>query len=114
MEYFMEKITQLEKFELGGQIKSAQNKEVRELYNGARRRLIDIKLTENAVLTKHTAPEPITVLCLAGKGVFMAGENLEEKLDLSAGVLLTLEAGILHEVAAEPEIHILVTRFKDI
>jgi hypothetical protein len=27
---------------------------------------------------------------------------------------LTLEAGILHEVAAAPEIHLLVTKFKDI
>lgn len=110
----MKTITLLEKFDLGGQLKAAKNKEVRELYNSTRRRLIDIKLTDNAILTKHTAPEPITVLCLAGKGVFSAGENLEEKLDLSAGVLLTLEAGIQHEVAAEPDIHILVTRFKDI
>lgn len=110
----MKTINLLEKFDLGGKVKSANNKEVRELYNGARRRLIEIKLRENAVLTKHKAPEPITVLCLAGKGVFRAGENLEETLDLSAGVLLTLEAGIEHEVTAEPEIHILVTRFKDI
>lgn len=110
----METLKLLEKFDLGGQVKSAKNKEVRELYNGTRRRLLEIKLTENAVLTKHTAPEPITVLCLAGKGTFRAGENLEEKLDLSAGVFLTLEAGIEHEVAAEPEIHILVTRFRDL
>jgi len=110
----METIKLLEKFELGGQVKAAQNKEVRELFNGAKRRIIEIKLAENAVLTKHQAPEPITVLCLSGKGIFWAGENLEEKLDLSAGVLLTLDAGILHEVTAAPEIHILVTRFKDI
>jgi quercetin dioxygenase-like cupin family protein len=114
MEHFMETIRLLEKFELGGQVKSDKNKEVRELYSGARRRILDIKLRDRAVLTKHQAPEPITVLCLAGKGVFKAGEHLEETLDLSAGVLLTLEAGILHEVAAEPDIHILVTRFKDI
>ena len=110
----METIQLLETFDLGGQVKTEKNKEVRELYNGTRRRLLDIKLTENAILTRHTAPEPITVLCLSGKGIFSAGENLENKLDLSAGVLLTLEAGIQHEVAAEPEIHILVTRFKDI
>ena len=110
----METIKLLEKFELGGQVKAEKNKEVRELFNGARRRMIEIKLRENAVLTKHQAPEPISVLCLAGKGVFKAGENLEETMDLSAGVLLTLEAGILHEVDAAPEIHILVTRFKEI
>jgi quercetin dioxygenase-like cupin family protein len=110
----MKAINILEKFELGGQVKTSKNKEVRELFNGARARIIEIKLSENAVLTKHTAPEPITVLCLAGKGIFKAGEQLDEQTDLTAGVLLTLEAGILHEVAAEPAIHILVTRFKDI
>jgi quercetin dioxygenase-like cupin family protein len=109
----METLKQLEKFDLAGEVKSEKNKEVRELYNGARRRLIEVKLTENAILTKHTAPEPITVLCLAGAGVFRAGERLEEKLELSAGVLLSLEAGIPHEVAAAPGLHILVTRFKD-
>lgn len=110
----METLKQLEKFDLGGEIKSSKNKEVRELYNGARRRLIEIKLTGNAVLSRHTAAEPITVLCLAGSGVFRAGDRLEQELALSAGVLLTLEAGIAHEVAAAPDIHILVTRFKDI
>ena len=110
----MKTINFLEKFELGERIKSVKNKEVHELFNGARRRIIEIKLRENAVLTKHQAPEPISVLCLSGRGVFRAGENLEEKLTLSAGVLLTLETGIAHEVAAEPEIQILVTRFKDI
>ena len=110
----METIKLLEKFEFGGPVKAAKNKEVRELLNCERRRLIEIKLTENAILTRHRAPEPITVMCLAGSGVFKAGENLDEELDLSAGVLLTLEAGVLHEVAAGPDIHILVTRFKDI
>src|SRR5215213_5413794 len=113
MEHFMETIKLLEKFELGGQVKSAKNKEVRELYNGARRRMVEVKLRENAVLTKHKASEPISVLCLSGKGTFTAGANLEDRLELSAGVLLTLDAGIEHEVAAEPEIHLLVTKFKD-
>jgi len=110
----MEIINLLEKFELGGQVKAAKNKEARELFNGPRRRMVEVKLRENAVLTKHKASEPISVLCLSGRGVFAAGESLEEKIDLSAGVLLTLEAGILHEVAAAPEIHLLVTKFKDI
>ena len=110
----MKAIQLLEKFELGGALDAAKGKEVREIYNGARRRMIEVKLSGNAVLTKHKTPEPISVLCLAGKGTFTAGANLEEKLDLSAGVLLTLEGGIEHEVTAAPEIHILVTKFKDI
>lgn len=110
----MKTIELVEKFELGGQVTSVKEKEVREVYNGARRRMVEVKLRENAVLTRHKASEPITVLCLSGKGVFTAGADLEDSLDLSAGVLLTLEGGIEHEVRAAPEIHLLVTKFKDI
>ena len=110
----MKTIELVEKFELGGQVSSVKEKEVREIYNGARRRMVEVKLRENAVLTKHKTPEPISVLCLSGKGVFTAGTDLEDSLDLSAGVLLTLAGGIEHEVRAAPEIHLLVTKFKDI
>jgi quercetin dioxygenase-like cupin family protein len=104
----------IEKIEIGGQAAFTKDKEVREIYNGARRRMIEVKLRENAILTRHKTPEPISVLCLSGKGTFTAGANLEDKLDLSAGVLLTLEGGIEHEVRAAPEIHLLVTKFKDV
>lgn len=90
------------------------DKEVRQVFNGPRRQLLEIKLQNGAVLTKHRANEPITVLCLAGNGRFMAGEGLEESQEMRPGTLVTLEAGILHEVAAEPNIHFLVSKFKEI
>ncbi|HEY8563812.1 MAG TPA: hypothetical protein VIL74_25760 [Pyrinomonadaceae bacterium] len=101
------------KLEIGERVSFTKNKEVREIYNGARRRMVEVKLGENAVLTKHKAAEPISVLCLAGSGTFRAGADLEESLELSAGVLVTLEAGVEHEVAAAPAIHLLVTKFKE-
>ncbi len=110
----MKTIELVEHFELDGQINSEKDKEVREIYNGVKRRMVEVKLRENAVLTKHRTPEPISVLCLSGRGVFTAGASLEDSLELSAGVLLTLEGGIEHEVSAAPEIHLLVTKFKDI
>jgi quercetin dioxygenase-like cupin family protein len=51
---------------------------------------------------------------LSGEGVFRAGENLEEEQKLKAGTLLTLETGIEHEVIAQPEIQILVTKFQTV
>ncbi|MEP6903887.1 MAG: hypothetical protein ABJA66_19345 [Actinomycetota bacterium] len=110
----MKTIELIATFELGGQTTFTKDKEVREIYNGANRRMIEVKLRDKAVLTRHKTPEPISVLCLSGKGVFTAGANLEDKLDLSAGVLLTLEGGIEHEVSAAPEIHLLVTKFKSL
>ena len=105
----MKKIELIENFDFNEKIE--KEKEAREIFRGARRRLLEIKLGKGAVLSKHRAAEPITVLCLSGKGVFRAGENLEEEQALQAGTLITLESNIEHEVVAQPEIHILVTRF---
>lgn len=110
----MKQIELIEKFNIGEPLAGNKSKQVREIYNGARRRMVEVKLSGSAVLTKHKASEPISVLCLAGQGVFTAGANLEESLDLSAGVLITLDAGVEHEVTAAPEIHLLVTKFKDL
>jgi quercetin dioxygenase-like cupin family protein len=103
-----------EKITIGEPVSGEKSKQVREIYNGARARLVEVKLRDSAVLTKHKTPEPISVLCLGGTGIFTAGADLEDRLDLSAGVLLTLDGGIEHEVVAAPEIHLLVTKFKDI
>lgn len=108
----MKNITLLENFELDKTVAAETDKELNEIYNGIRRRLVEVKLRNNAVLSKHKAQEPITVLCLSGSGVFRAGKDLEDSVDLRAGTLITLEAGVEHEVVAQPELRILVTKFK--
>ncbi len=110
----MKEIRVLETFELNGNFTAENDKEVKELFNGAKRRLVEIKLQNGAILTKHKAAEPITVFCLSGNGTFRAGADLSEAQKLEAGTLLTLEGGVEHEVVAEPLVSILVTKFKDI
>lgn len=102
----------LKKIELGKIADSEKNKEVTKIFDGERRQVIEIILRNGEILSKHKAQEPITVFCLAGNGKFSAGANLEESAALSAGVLLTLDGGIEHEVSAQPEIKILLTKFK--
>jgi len=87
------------------------DKTVTKVFEGERRRLISIRLRNNAVLPKHKAPEPITVLCLDGEGTFYAGKDLEESQKMKRGTLVTLAADVEHEARAEPELHLLVTRF---
>lgn len=99
-------------FDLGGESAAEKDKDVKVWFDGARRKIIEIKLRSGALLTKHSAVEPITVFCLSGNGTFRAGADLSESQKLSAGTLITLEAGIEHEVVAEPELHVLVTKFK--
>ena len=89
-----------------------KDKEVSELFDGAFRKLIEVRLQNGAILSRHKAVEPITVFCISGNGVFRAGANLEDELKLSTGTLLTLEAGVEHEVVSEPSLHLLVTKYK--
>ena len=91
----------------------AQHKTVKQLYDGTFRRIVAVRLRNGAVLSRHHADVPITVYCVSGNGKFNAGADLEDSQDLRAGTLITLEAGIEHEVIADPELHILVTKFKD-
>ncbi len=87
------------------------DKEVSELYRGAFRRIVEVRLQNGAVLSRHKADVPITVLCLSGSGKFTAGTDLEDSQELRAGTLITLEAGVEHEVSADPSLHFIVTKF---
>lgn len=107
----MKNIELLKNFELG-KISGEKSKEVKEIFNGTRRRMVSVELRGGSVLSKHKAVEPITVFCLAGSGTFRAGNNLEDEQKLVAGTLITLASGVEHEVAAEPDINLLVTKFK--
>lgn len=109
----MKNIELIKEFDFSEKIKAENNIELKELFNGLNRRIVEVKLTENKTLSKHKAAEPITIFCLSGNGTFFAGKDLEEKQTLKSGTLITLEAEIEHAVIAEPEIHILVTKFKN-
>ncbi|MFN2391545.1 MAG: hypothetical protein ABR566_06200, partial [Pyrinomonadaceae bacterium] len=74
----MKDIQVLKTFELNADLKAGKDKEVKEIFNGSKRRLVEVKLQNGAVLSKHKAQEPITVFCLSGKGVFRAGADLIE------------------------------------
>ena len=108
----MKHIKLINEFEFSSDNSSEKNKEVREIYDDAKFRMIEVKLRGGAVLAKHKAAEPITVLCLQGAGTFSAGTDLEDTQQMKAGTLITLEAGVEHEATANPEMHLLVTKYK--
>ena len=110
----MKSIELIMNLNLGEIAETAKPKDVKEIFNGSRRRLLEVKLRDGEVLSKHKAAEPITVLCLAGSGTFRAGADLSDEQTLVAGTLVTLEGGVEHEVVAEPAIDLLVTKFKDV
>jgi quercetin dioxygenase-like cupin family protein len=88
------------------------DKQLTELYNGPFRRIVEVRLANESVLSRHHAAEPITVYCISGTGVFLAGEELTDSQALRSGTFITLEAGVPHEVRAEPALHLIVSKFK--
>lgn len=112
MDMKLKNIHLLEKFELNSEITTDKPFEITEIFNGERRRILKISLTDGEILKKHKADEPITIFCLAGKGVFKAGASLEEEIEIEAGTLLTLAPKIMHEIIGTPAVSILLTKFK--
>jgi quercetin dioxygenase-like cupin family protein len=112
MELLTKNMHVIKTFELDAEFTHRKPSEINELFNGERRRLLEIKLSNGEVLKNHKANEPITVFCISGSGIFKAGENLEDEIILQSGTLLTLEAEVPHEIEATPELRLLLTKFK--
>ena len=93
--------------DLRQEIGPGPDKQIEPLFDGPRRKVVQITLRNDSTLQAHKVDVPIVVLCIAGRGTFMAGSVVE----MVPGVLVTLEAGEVHELAAKPEIRILLTRF---
>lgn len=74
--------------------------------------MVEVTLNDHDILSKHKANEPISVLCLAGSGFFTAGPDLSDRQKLEVGTLITLDAGVEHEVTADEHLRLLVTKFK--
>ncbi|CAN5617022.1 hypothetical protein BH24ACI3_BH24ACI3_13640 [soil metagenome] len=83
-----------------------------QLFDGPFRTVLHIKMRAGAILKKHNAPVPITVLCLSGDGTFLAGADLEDSQELTAGTLITLEPDVEHDAVSGSGLHLLVTKFK--
>jgi quercetin dioxygenase-like cupin family protein len=101
----------MKQLNLKTEIGEGQQTEVTALFDGPRRKLIQVTLRDGGILKAHKAAEPITVMCVTGKGSFVEIGSGEE-ICLSPGVLLTVEAEVMHEVRAEPAVSILLTKFK--
>ena len=101
----------MEKLNLQTEIGEGKDTEVNLLFDGARRKIMQITLRRNARLKAHQAAEPITIQCVAGDGELL-DVSKKETYKLSLGILITVEAEVVHEVKALPEVSILLTKFK--
>jgi quercetin dioxygenase-like cupin family protein len=68
-----------------------------------------IQLRRGGLLADHAARVPITIQALAGKGRLRLGSQEHE---LIPGVLVPVDAQVIHNVQGDPDIAILVTFFR--
>ena len=102
----------MQKLNLQTKIGDGKDKEVTPLFDGERRKIVQITLRNKAVLDAHKAAEPITIQCVAGKGLLIVGEEKEE-VELKEGVLVTIEPNVVHEIRALSKVSVLLTKFKE-
>ena len=102
----------MQKLNLQTKVGDGKDKEVTPLFDGDRRKIVQITLRNKAILDAHKAAEPITIQCVAGKGLLIVGEEKEE-VELKEGVLVTIEPNVVHEIRALSKVSVLLTKFKE-
>ncbi|NUO80767.1 hypothetical protein HUU05_11855 [candidate division KSB1 bacterium] len=93
-------------------IGEGKNKQIDVLFEGPKRKLVQITLRHEAILESHSAPEPITIQHLSGKGTLIVGDQ-NEIVQLEPGVLVTIGPNIVHEIKSQPAVSVLLTRFTE-
>lgn len=91
------------------EIGAGKEREVHTLLADPWRKLVLIRLRGGALLVDHSAKVPITIHALLGKGSLNVAGNA---YSLTPGIIVPVDADIVHNVQAAPELAILVTFFR--
>jgi len=94
---------------LSNEIGVGKDREIQILLADPWRKLVLIRLRRGALLADHSARVPITIQTVAGKGILRVGDEAHE---LVPGVLVPVDANLLHNVQGHPDVAILVTFFR--
>jgi len=90
-------------------IEQGKEREVQTLLTDQWRKLVLIQLRRDALLADHSARVPITVHAIVGRGILRVGSDA---YTLTPGVIVPVDAQVVHSVQADPELAILVTFFR--
>ena len=90
-------------------IDQGKEREVQTLLADQWRKLVLIQLRRGALLADHSARVPITVHAIVGRGILRVGSD---EYTLTPGVIVPVDAQVVHNVQADPDLAILVTFFR--
>ena len=91
------------------EIGEGKDREIQNLLADRWRKLVIIRLRRGSLLADHSARFPITIQTLAGTGMLRVGN---EEYALVPGVLVPVDAHVIHNVQGAPDVAILVTFFR--
>ncbi|HVN90462.1 MAG TPA: hypothetical protein VMT61_11665 [Candidatus Binataceae bacterium] len=98
-----------EAIQLPDEVGVGKDREVQTLMADPARKLVLIRLRNEALLDDHSARFPITIQGVAGKGTLRVGGDA---YPLRPGTVVPVDAHAVHSVQAEPAIAILVSFFR--
>ena len=90
-------------------IDEGKAREAQTLFVDQWRKLVLIVLRQGAILADHSARVPITVHAIVGRGILRIGND---EYTLEPGVIVPIDAHVVHNVQATPDLSILVTFFR--
>jgi quercetin dioxygenase-like cupin family protein len=91
------------------EIGEGKDREIQVLFADRWRKLVLIQLRRGALLADHSARVPITIQAVVGKGILHVGSETHE---LVPGVIVPVDAHVVHNVRGDPELAILVSFFR--
>ena len=98
--------THLQTFSL---LEEGQPKELEVLLADPYRKIVKVVLRHGEVFDDHATKVPLLILCVQGTGSLRVGT---EEIPLTPGVLVPLDAGVVHAVEAKPAVSLLLTLFR--
>ena len=90
-------------------LQNGEAREIKVLLSDEKRKVVCVALRNNELFAEHSTKTPLVIYCTQGSGsLLVAGEEIA----LSPGVLVPLDANVVHAVQASPALSLLLTLFR--
>lgn len=98
--------------DIKNEIDSGKDKEIKMLFEGERRKIVQLTLRNEMNLKWHSVFEPITIQCIAGEGeMLINSEDQTDTLKLLPVTFITLDPLVDHDIIGKPSVSIILIRF---
>lgn len=94
--------------EYSTEIEEGKDLDKDHLFDGEGRKITQITMRNGKSLGSHSVKMPIIIYCTAGDGELIF--NNDNKITLSSGSFVTIDANISHDVLAKPDLSFLLIR----